>query len=233
MIDLVKVLGSLQADDGRIAVAGINDAVRPMTPEEEATYAGLDFDPAEFAAECGASALRHGDKKGALTARWRYPSLSIHGIEGAWSGAGAKTVIPRSVIGKFSIRLVPDMAPDAVAALVEAHLKRVFADLATPNTLAVRMLSGAKAWLSDFGDFNYSAARRAIETVFGEAPDLTREGGSIPVTLWLQEATGKSVMLLPIGACDDSAHSQNEKLNISNYMNGIKVLGAYLHEVAQ
>jgi nonspecific dipeptidase len=40
-------------------------------------------------------------------------------------------------------------------------------------------------------------------------------------------------MLLPIGACDDMAHSQNEKLNVSNYINGTKVLAAYLLELAQ
>lgn len=46
--------------------------------------------------------------------RWRFPSLSLHGIEGAFSAGGAKTVIPRKVIGKFSIRLVPDMDPEDV-----------------------------------------------------------------------------------------------------------------------
>lgn len=46
--------------------------------------------------------------------RWRFPSLSLHGIEGAFSASGAKTVIPRKVIGKFSIRLVPHMTPDDV-----------------------------------------------------------------------------------------------------------------------
>jgi len=34
----------------------------------------------------------------------RHPSLSIHGIEGAFYGSGAKTVIPAKVTGKFSIR---------------------------------------------------------------------------------------------------------------------------------
>lgn len=47
--------------------------------------------------------------------RWRYPSLSLHGIEGAFSGSGAKTVIPRKVVGKFSIRLVPNMTPEVVS----------------------------------------------------------------------------------------------------------------------
>ena len=63
--------------------------------------------------------------------------------------------------------------------------------------------------------------------------DLTREGLSIPVTLTLQEATGKSVMLLPMGACDDGAHSQNEKIDIRNYIEGTKLLGAYLYELGQ
>lgn len=55
--------------------------------------------------------------------RMRYPSLSLHGIEGAFSGAGSKTVIPATVHGKFSIRLVPNLTPDAVAKLVKEYLE--------------------------------------------------------------------------------------------------------------
>lgn len=68
--------------------------------------------------------------------------------------------------------------------------------------------------------------------VFGVDPDFVREGCSIPVTLTFQELTKKNVMLLPIGACDDMAHSQNEKINISNYIEGTKALAAYLLELA-
>lgn len=60
--------------------------------------------------------------------------------------------------------------------------------------------------------------------MFNKEPDLTREGGSIPVTLSLQNATEKSVMLLPIGASDDGAHSQNEKINVYNYINGVRTV---------
>ena len=52
-------------------------------------------------------------------------------------------------------------------------------------------------------------------------PDMTREGGSIPVTLVFQEATGKNVMLLPMGSADDGAHSQNEKINRFNFLSGV------------
>lgn len=45
---------------------------------------------------------------------WRYPTVSIHGIEGAFSDPGTKTVIPAKVTAKFSIRQVPNMDPQVV-----------------------------------------------------------------------------------------------------------------------
>ena len=57
------------------------------------------------------------------------------GIEGAFDGAGSKTVIPRKVIGKFSIRLVPDMLPSEVEKLVKTHLEKIHKDRDSPNTL--------------------------------------------------------------------------------------------------
>ena len=59
---------------------------------------------------------------------------------------------------------------------------------------------------------NFSAGKKAIEEVYGVEPDLVRSGGSIPITLALEEVTGKDVLLLPMGACDDGAHSQVNSL---------------------
>lgn len=56
---------------------------------------------------------------------------------------------------------------------------------------------------------------------------MTCEGGSIPVTLTLQQATGKNVLLLPVGAGDDGAHSQNEKLDVRNYIEGVRLILRY------
>ena len=55
------------------------------------------------------------------------------GIEGAFSGAGAKTVIPAKVTGKFSIRIVPNMRPDLVDNLVVEHLNRLWQKRGSPN----------------------------------------------------------------------------------------------------
>ncbi|CAG5115314.1 unnamed protein product [Candidula unifasciata] len=181
----------------------------------------------------GPKKLLKDNKAEVLMARWRHPSLSIHGIEGAFSAPGAKTVIPRKVIGKFSIRLVPHQTPAEIERLVKQHIENVYKQTGSPNRVKVDMGHGGKPWVSDINDPNYVAARKATKIVHGVEPDLTREGGSIPVTLTFQEATGKNVILLPMGASDDGAHSQNEKINRSNYIQGIKIFAAYIDELAK
>ena len=95
--------------------------------------------------------------------RWRYPSLSIHGVEGAWAGSGAKTVIPRKVIGKFSIRLVPSQDPDVITKLVIDYIESEFKKLKSGNTLRVHIEHPGKPWKSDINHANYVAGRKAVK----------------------------------------------------------------------
>ena len=238
MTDLISLMASLVDSSGKILVPGVNDTVTPVTPEEEALYKTIDFDMETFKEENGIKSISDkllcDDKKTLLMKRWRYPTLSLHGIEGAFSGKGAKTVISKEVIGKFSLRLVPDQDPKEIEKLVTNHIENEFAKLRSPNIMKLEMIHGSGAWLSDPKHPNFEAAAKAIEIVYnGVKPDYTREGGSIPITSALENATGMNVLLLPIGACDDGAHSQNEKYNISNLVNGVKVLGTYLHELGK
>jgi len=233
MSDLIYLLDRLVDKNGKVLVPGIYDSVAPLTNEEKALYDVIDFDMETYRSVVGTNKLIHDNKQEVLMSRWRYPSLSIHGIEGAFSGAGTKTVIPRTVIGKFSIRLVPNQEPDQINRLVVDYLQKLHKDRGTPNVCNVKPCHSGKPWMSDFKHPHFTAGRNAIKTVFGVEPDLTREGGSIPVTLTLQDCTGKNVMLLPVGSSDDCAHSQNEKLNRKNYIQGAKMMAAYFFEVAK
>lgn len=60
-------------------------------------------------------------------------ATAVEGIEGAFSGEGAKTVIPAKVTGKFSIRLVPDMEPAKVDKIVMDHLNALWKTRGSPN----------------------------------------------------------------------------------------------------
>ena len=117
--------------------------------------------------------------------------------------------------------------------IFQAYLNKKWAEHGSKNVMKASLVHGGRCWVSDTDPPNYIAGKKATKMVYGVDPDLTREGGSIPVTLSLQEATGKNVILLPMGACDDGAHSQNEKINTRNYIEGTKLLGAYMHELGR
>ena len=225
MPDLIYLLNTLVNEKGEILVEGLLDDVAPVTPNEHEIYKDIEFDVAELRADVGAKRLRHNeDKTQILMHRWRNPSLSIHGIEGAFSEPGSKTVIPAKVIGKFSIRIVPNQTPQKVEELVVKYLNKKWSERGSYNTMKVSMSHGGRPWVSDPNHANYRAGELATKHVYKVKPDLTREGGSIPVTLTFEEATGKNVLLLPMGAADDGAHSQNEKIDKRNYIEGVNIL---------
>ncbi|CAB0018297.1 unnamed protein product [Nesidiocoris tenuis] len=232
--DLIHLLDSLIDRQGNIMVPGIQDDVLPVTDEEKELYKNIDFSVSEFKAEIGSKQLLHNeDKAKILMSRWRFPSISIHGIEGAFAEEGSKTVIPRKVIGKFSMRIVPNMDPLKVEECVVKHLTSVWNKRGSANKFKVIMTHGGRSWVSDINHINYTAARSAVKLVYKVEPDLTREGGSIPITINLEEVTGTNVILIPIGCCDDGAHSQNEKIDVLNYIEGSKLLAAYIYEIGR
>ena len=102
-------------------------------------------------------------------------------------------------------RLVPPQTPEAVDPLVITYLKSEFAKLNSKNTLIIDNLHGGKPWVADHKHWNFEAAKKATRAVYKQEPDLTREGGSIPVTLTFAESLGINVLLLPMGRGDDGA----------------------------
>jgi len=236
MTDVAMLMGKLVGADGKILVPGIYDAVAPLTPEEKASYDDIDFDLDEYAQELGLlskKSLSYDTKQDTLMHRWRYPCLSFHGIQGAFSEPGERQIIPKAATLKFSIRLVPGMNPAAVHEQVHAYLTAEFGRLGSGNSLKVVTTQASEAWLEDNGTPHYEAAKAAAKKVHGVEADLTREGATVPIVVTLAEATGKSVCMLPIGASDDNVGCANEKLNTVNYTNGIKTMGTYLEEVAK
>jgi len=231
MTDLISIMSKLVDTNGNILVPGVDEMVSAADADEKKLYEALDYSVADVEDSVGAPIALSKDKVDVLMGRMRYPSLSLHGIEGAFYGAGAKTVIPASVSGKFSIRLVPPQTPETVDPLVIKYINAEFAKLNTKNKMKIENLHGGKPWIADYKHWNYEAAKLATEAVYQQTPNLTREGGSIPVTLTFADSLGVNVLLLPMGRGDDGAHSTNEKLDKSNYIQGSKLLGTYLYEV--
>lgn len=109
MIELSHLFASLIDTSGKITIPGLWDQVDPVTDEERQLYDQIDFSLDGYRKELECGRLLSDDKCDLLMRRWRFPSLSIHGVHGAFAEPGEKTVIPGKVTGKFSVRLVPSM----------------------------------------------------------------------------------------------------------------------------
>ncbi|KAL9118486.1 MAG: hypothetical protein Q9187_004968 [Circinaria calcarea] len=83
--------------------------------------------------------------------------------------------------------------------MVTDFVKKEFARLGSKNTLQVESTEECPWLLSDHTNWNFTVVAKAMKTVFRVEPALTREGGSIPVAVDIQQAAGKDVMLVPIG----------------------------------
>ncbi|XP_009668438.2 beta-Ala-His dipeptidase isoform X3 [Struthio camelus] len=233
MTDLIALLDSLVDPTGYIRIPGIYDGVAVLTEEEKKLYESIEFDLEEHKNNSGVKKFLYDNKEEILLHLWRYPSLSIHGIEGAFHEPGIKTVIPAKVIGKFSIRQVPHMDLSVVKQQVVEYLENVFSKRKSPNKLKVSMPLGAKPWVADINDPLYIAAKRAVRTVFREDPDFIRDGSTVPIARMFQTITQRSVIMLPIGAADDGEHSQNEKISRYNYIEGTKVFAVLFLEISK
>ncbi|CAL8098360.1 unnamed protein product [Calicophoron daubneyi] len=232
LTDLVNLLSALSDNQGRPIIPGIYDDIQDIDPEEIKRFGKLDFLPSMYQNDIESPGLQSYDKVDLLRRRWCLPSISIHGIEHSFDKPGAPTLISKKVMGKFSIRIVPDQPPKKVAQKVKEYLENLHRIRGSPNHLDIKVFRDGRPFLADISCPNFEAARKAIVRVWGQEPDFTRDGAAIPVALALEESTGRDVILIPMGQSLDFQHESNERLSIRNYMNGMKVFVMYFFQLA-
>jgi acetylornithine deacetylase/succinyl-diaminopimelate desuccinylase-like protein len=223
---LAQILAQMKDKSGRIKIPGFYADVRPLSPEERAEFAKLPFTEKRYRKELGAPKLFGETGYTTLERVWARPTFEVNGLLSGFTGEGAKTVIPAVAMAKVSMRLVPDQDPDKIGDLFEAYVKKI-----APKTVELELtrMHGGKPWMTAFDNPYVQAAARAIERGFGSRPVFNREGGSIPVVATFQETLGLPTVLFGIGLPDENAHAPNEKLDLSNFHNGV-IASAYLYE---
>jgi len=223
---LAQMLAQMKDKGGRIKIPGFYEDVRPLSEVERAAWRTLPFNEKKYRKDLGAPKLA-GEKEFSVLERvWGRPTFEVNGILAGFTGDGAKTVIPAVAMAKVSMRLVPNQHPDKIAELFEAYVRKV-----APKTveLKVTRMHGGKPWITEYDNPFVQAAGRAIEQGFGKTPVFCREGGSIPVVSTFQEELGVPAVLFGVGLPDENAHAPNERLDLSNFHNGV-VASAILYE---
>jgi acetylornithine deacetylase/succinyl-diaminopimelate desuccinylase-like protein len=225
---LAKVVADLHDADGRVTLPGFYDRVRPLTTAEEASLAALPFDEQAWMDNAGVRRL-DGEAGQSTLARIGYrPTAEVVGFGAGYTGDGMKTIVPAEGGCKITFRLVADQDPAEVTAAFHRWLEDRIPD---GVELTVTPEGGVAPALTPVDHPAVGALCRAIETVWGQAPLFTREGGSGP-----EESLGRvldaPVLFLGVGLPGDRLHAPNERMVMDQFWKGLLAAGELWHELA-
>jgi acetylornithine deacetylase/succinyl-diaminopimelate desuccinylase-like protein len=217
---LAKMLATLVDGEGRIAVPGVREGVRPLTKAQAEAIAALPVTAEDFRRQ---ARLRPGvpllGGRHPLELNWWEPSIAVNAIQ-ASTRKEARNIINDAAWARVGVRLVPDMDPARVRDALLDHLRR-----AVPwgLELKTRVETAGPPWITDVSHPAFAAAFRALEKGFGRPALAIGCGGSIGFVEPFAKALG-GVPALLIGVEDPStnAHSENESLHLGDFQRAVR-----------
>lgn len=227
---LCEIISLLHGPDGRVAIPGFYDRVRPVG-ESERDYLRCNGPPDRQILKDAGTKTGWGENGYSLYERVTVrPALTINGITGGYQGTGGKGVIPMRATAKLSFRLVPNQTPDEVEALFRRHISQI-----TPKTVSSRVRANLSANPAsiDRREVALHVAGKAYQKVFGQRPVFLRSGGSIPSINIFQKILGLPTVMMGYALPNDQIHAPNEKFLLSNFYRGIETNIWFMSEIGR
>jgi acetylornithine deacetylase/succinyl-diaminopimelate desuccinylase-like protein len=225
---IAELVAKLHTSDGRIAIPGFYDDVRPVSDDERRSIEQLPFDEAEFKATAGVQRLQGEIGRTTLERIWTRPTCDVTGITSGYGGAGIKTIVPATANAKVTFRLVADQDPDKIGAAFE---RWVADEVPTGVDVAVEHHGAVAPSLTPVDHPAVGALRTAMARVWGTEPLVTREGGSGPEEA-LGRVLGAPVLYLGVALTGDRFHAPNERMALDQFEKGLLCAGELWPELA-
>lgn len=221
----IQLLNALFAEmkdkQGRILIPGFYDSVRRPTKLEFELLKKVKRTDLQDMKEARAYALApffsiHPDLSTKI-----FPSLDVHGIYSGYVGPGAKTVIPRQAMAKFSLRLVENQNPQIVAGLVTKFVEQ---HMPKGVRYELKMHEMCPAFYTDITHPIMQKIAQILTTTFKHETLYNRAGGSVPAAEILQRLFKKPVILTGFTLPDENIHAPNENFDEDMFYKGITAL---------
>ena len=217
---LMRACSHLHDADGKVAVPGFYDAVRPPEHWEREELSKLPTSEDEYAQFLGIPTFHSPPGYSPLEAIRFCPTLEFNGVGGGYQGEGSKTVIPSEAFAKITCRLVPDQSSDEIARMVKDAIVR-----SCPPSVQVEVevkgggdpyvvippgKPGSNGEESDLTKKAFPLVEECVRKSFGSNPLFLREGGSIPIIRDLKEVAGLDALMLGLFTNEDNLHAPDE-----------------------
>jgi acetylornithine deacetylase/succinyl-diaminopimelate desuccinylase-like protein len=215
---MVRLLDTMRAPDGRIAVEGFYDDVATLSAEERAEIAKVPFDEEKYREELGVPDLFGEPGYTPLERLWIRPTLELNGVWGGFQGEGIKTVLPKEAHAKITCRLAPNQDPVRIQQLLKAHVEKH-----APRGVRteVKLLPGiASPYVIPADHPGNQAARAVLKEMYGMEPYHIRTGGTVPVCGTFQRYLGAFTVTFAFGMDDEKFHAPNEFFRVSSLQKG-------------
>lgn len=224
---LVHLLATMKNPRGEITIDGFYDKVRPITEAERAAMVELPIDAGALMRELDLGHLDAPAERSIAERLMAWPTLTINGFLGGYTGKGSKTVLPHRASVKCDIRMVEDQTADEIFAKVQAHVQKH-----APEVELIRQGSmdpSRTALESRFAE----PIRQAVIQAQGEAPLLVPSaGGSLPDYVFTRRL-GIPSFVVPYANADEANHAPNENMEIERFIKGIRTGAALIAQIAQ
>ncbi len=228
---LAKIIASFHDDEGRIAIAGYLDDVRPLSEKERRWLSRVPLTEEDLLHYTG-SPMPWGDKQYTLLERiGAMPTVEVNGMWGGFQGEGGKTIIPSEAHAKITMRLVPDQDPREIERLFVAHIERV----APPEVIVEVRMTGRYNWplLVDPEHPYVQTAVKALRTVWETEAVYNRGGGSISILSVIKKLLDVPIVLMGFALPGANVHAPNENFPVAQYHNAIRAVIAYYSLVGE
>ncbi|EWM27879.1 zn-dependent exopeptidase [Nannochloropsis gaditana] len=230
--DLVGILATLVDARGMVLVPDFYAEVEEVSQEELELFDAMNLNIDAYKASLGVKGLTCNSGREVLAGRWRQPTLSINQVASS-NPTDSYSILPKAAMAKISVRTVPRQNPSRLVDLIRAHLKHEFGKRRSPNDLFVEVKKIGDWWYGDRGAHAFEMAEKAIEEVWHQPPLYVREGGTMPITAFLEDLLKAPALHLPLGQSTDNAHLPNERIRYLNLTNGKEIIKSILRQVGE
>lgn len=216
MLAAVRLLSTLWAEDGSVAVPGLTEhdgAVPEITEADLRRDSGL-LD--------GVSPIGTGP---ILSRTWSKPAITVTGID-APSVIDASNTLAPSVRVKISARIAPGQDAREAFAAIERHLR---ANAPFGAHLSLDDVDMGDPFLVDTSGWAVDLVKGAMTDAWGREPLETGIGGSIPfIADLVREFPEAQILVTGVEDPDSRAHSPNESLHLGVFKRAAQTEALFL-----